>query len=88
MDKDIKQINIGNIIKFYVIVISTALFVCYGPIVWNVELPNYSVFAQGVDKIKWYCGNAFVFEDRCYVIKLHPIATVFIPTDLQFISEL
>jgi len=64
------------------------LFVCYGPIVWNVELPDYSVFAQGVDKINWYCGNAFVFQDRCYVIKLHPIATIFIPTDLQFISEL
>lgn len=68
--------------------IAAFIFVCYGPIVWNLDLPDYSVFEQGVDKINWYCGNAFQFERRCNVIELHPYATVLIPKDLTFINEL
>jgi hypothetical protein len=80
--------NIEDLIKGILFGSLALLFMCYGPIVWNVDLPDYNVLAQAVDKIDWYCGNPLVMEDRCYTIKFHPIATVFIPTDLQFISEL
>jgi len=75
----IKGILLGSIVL---------LFACYGPIVWNVDLPDYTEFDQAIDKIDWYCGNAFVFEQRCHIVKLHPIATVFIPNNLEFVSEL
>lgn len=67
---------------------SIMLFMYFGPIVWNVDLPDWNVLQQGFDKIDWYCGNAFIFESRCYTFRIDNVATILIPNSLEFITEL
>ena len=79
MDKDIEQINIGNIIKFYVIGISTALFLCYGPIIVNIGWDTYPPIRQSFDKINRYCGDIFTWEQNCFTIQVDGVFAILIP---------